>query len=234
MNRKHTYPVEKNCEYCTEKFLILRASDLKKKFCSASCRVSDNNSKREYNPVTRERVLETRRDYSGKDNPNYRGGGLEFTCGECKILFRVPKHTIDSGKHAGLFCSKDCYSFHKFKNRMKIDQKRLYTKYRRIFSNILKTYSEKTSNRWLNIFGYTRSELIVHLEKGFKEGMSWNNYGLWHVDHIVPVSFFDFENEDDQELIECWKLENLQPLWAEENIKKGGMNTKLNKEKYGK
>lgn len=47
---------------------------------------------------------------------------------------------------------------------------------------------------------------------------------IWHIDHIRPCSSFNFVNEDgsvNQEAIkECWKLENLQPLYAEDNISK--------------
>ena len=47
--------------------------------------------------------------------------------------------------------------------------------------------------------------------------MTWANYGWrWHVDHIKPKASFDFENEE--EFLECWGLENLQPLFAEDNL----------------
>ena len=63
---------------------------------------------------------------------------------------------------------------------------------------------------------------MAHLEKQFKEGMTWNNYGYygWHIDHIRPVSSFNFNSYDDPEFKECWALSNLQPLWGKENISK--------------
>lgn len=66
---------------------------------------------------------------------------------------------------------------------------------------------------------YSKSELMEHLASKFKEGMSWENYGKWHIDHIKPCSMFNMENKE--EFDECWALENLQPLWAIENIMKG-------------
>lgn len=69
--------------------------------------------------------------------------------------------------------------------------------------------------------GYTIEELMSHLEKQFTEGMSWDNYGKWHVDHIKPITSFNFESVDDEGFKECWKLENLQPLWEEDNLSKG-------------
>lgn len=69
--------------------------------------------------------------------------------------------------------------------------------------------------------GYSYESLISHLESQFKEGMTWENYGKWHVDHKIPVSFFQFNSTDDVEFKMCWRLENLQPLWAKENQSKG-------------
>lgn len=69
--------------------------------------------------------------------------------------------------------------------------------------------------------GYTIEELMGHLERLFTDGMTWNNYGKWHVDHIIPMSSFVFESVEDNGFKECWKLRNLQPLWGEENLSKG-------------
>jgi hypothetical protein len=62
---------------------------------------------------------------------------------------------------------------------------------------------------------------MQHLEKQFTEGMTWDNYGQWHVDHIRPMSSFNFTSLDDPEFKECWDLSNLQPLWETENLSKG-------------
>lgn len=50
----------------------------------------------------------------------------------------------------------------------------------------------------------------------FKDGMSWDNYGEWHIDHIKPVS--KFEKNEKQSVVNS--LDNLQPLWKDENLKK--------------
>ena len=60
-----------------------------------------------------------------------------------------------------------------------------------------------------------------HLAKQFAEGMTWDNYGKWHVDHIIPKSFFKFGDTKDGGFQQCWALSNLQPLWASENCSKG-------------
>ena len=72
-----------------------------------------------------------------------------------------------------------------------------------------------------SIIGYGIDELMEHLEKQFVDGMTWENYGEWHVDHKKPMSSFTFKSVDDIEFKECWELDNLQPLWGEDNLSKG-------------
>lgn len=66
--------------------------------------------------------------------------------------------------------------------------------------------------------GCTIKELIKYLEGKFKDDMSWENYGKWHIDHIKPLSSFDLTNEN--EFKEAVNFKNLQPLWAEDNLRK--------------
>ena len=59
-----------------------------------------------------------------------------------------------------------------------------------------------------------------YLEGKFTEGMSWENHGEWHIDHIRPCCTFNLT--DDQEQKQCFHYTNLQPLWAKDNLIKGG------------
>lgn len=71
------------------------------------------------------------------------------------------------------------------------------------------------------ILHYDIDGLRKHLEKHFRPGMTWENYGKeWHVDHIIPVAAFNFETACDIDFKKCWSLKNLQPLWKEENLRK--------------
>ena len=65
--------------------------------------------------------------------------------------------------------------------------------------------------------GYSPIEFKEHFEKLFECNMSWDNHGKWHIDHIRPVSSFD----KNTPLNVINSLDNLQPLWAEDNLKKG-------------
>jgi hypothetical protein len=78
----------------------------------------------------------------------------------------------------------------------------------------------KESKSWETLVGYSLEQLKLHLECQFTDGMSWENYGKWHIDHITPLSSFDIQNYNDENFKKCWSLENLQPLWAEDNLKK--------------
>ena len=71
-----------------------------------------------------------------------------------------------------------------------------------------------------NLLGCTTEELKAHLESQFTDGMSWDNYGMngWHIDHIIPCSSFDMLDPEEQR--ECFHYTNLQPLWAEDNLRK--------------
>lgn len=80
----------------------------------------------------------------------------------------------------------------------------------------------KNGRHWESLVGYTLADLKCHLEKQFKPGMTWDNYGRngWHIDHIIPISAFNFTSPDHLDFKLCWSLSNLQPLWAFENCSK--------------
>ena len=74
------------------------------------------------------------------------------------------------------------------------------------------------------LLGCSAEQLRTHLEEKFTDGMSWDNYGYrgWHIDHIRPCASFDLT--DPQQQLECFHYTNLQPLWAEDNFKKGDIH----------
>lgn len=67
--------------------------------------------------------------------------------------------------------------------------------------------------------GCSIEEFRTHIESKFKNGMSWSNYGKWHIDHIIPLSSFNLTERS--ELLKACHYTNLQPLWAEDNLRKG-------------
>lgn len=79
----------------------------------------------------------------------------------------------------------------------------------------------KASRTWKDFVDFTSKELMEHLEQQFVLGMTWDNYGEWHVDHKIPLSSFIFQLPTDDEFKKAWALSNLQPMWGIENVKKG-------------
>lgn len=78
----------------------------------------------------------------------------------------------------------------------------------------------KNNKSTLDILPYTIEQLMQRLESKFTKGMTWRNYGKWHIDHIIPDCRFDYTSVEDDKFKECWKLSNLQPLWAGDNLSK--------------
>lgn len=78
----------------------------------------------------------------------------------------------------------------------------------------------KQRRHWESYVDFTQEELALHLEKQFLVGMTWANYGEWHIDHIVPISAFNYDSPDHIDFKRCWALSNLRPMWATENLKK--------------
>jgi len=75
------------------------------------------------------------------------------------------------------------------------------------------------SNKLNELVGCSIYDLKKYLEKKFKKGMTWENRKSWHIDHIIPISYFvenyNFENEYVQKI--CFHYSNLQPLWKIDN-----------------
>lgn len=89
--------------------------------------------------------------------------------------------------------------------------------YRCRINIFLKSSSINTLNKTSELLGCSYIELKEHLEKQFIDGMDWSNHGLWHIDHIKPLSLA----KNESELICLCNYKNLQPLLAKDNLIKG-------------
>lgn len=85
-------------------------------------------------------------------------------------------------------------------------------------SRLHEVLNKKTQSTF-SLIGISNTELKKWLEYNFKDGMNWENYGIyWVIDHIIPVAFFNFEIKDEQH--KCFNWMNLQPLFKTDNMKK--------------
>lgn len=83
----------------------------------------------------------------------------------------------------------------------------------------LRRCMKNKKDRTSEILGYTKDDLVAHIGRQFARGMSWENHGDWHIDHIIPVSWHVKTGEADPKVINA--LTNLRPIWASENNSKG-------------
>ena len=97
---------------------------------------------------------------------------------------------------------------------------KLISNFRTAIYQVLKESNVEKNKHYFDILQYTPEQLISHLENKFTDKMSWDNYGDWHVDHKLPITHYNIQEMGDSEFMKCWSLENLQPMWGDENIKK--------------
>lgn len=155
----------------------------------------------------------------GKENPNWKGGGTERVCKICSKTFVIGKAQLKY-KGYGTVCSLECRDkLFLLRGKVTHEKRKVDNQVKALlFSGLRGTNHYKKCK---DIVGYTGEELKKHIENLFREGMTWQNHGRWHIDHIIPKRSFDYTSIDDPKVKECWSLSNLKPIWAEENLKKG-------------
>ena len=81
-------------------------------------------------------------------------------------------------------------------------------------------HGETKSDHAMELIGCSMEYFIKYFEGQFRDGMDWSNYGYygWHIDHIIPCSYFDLSKPEQQKI--CFHYTNLQPLWGTENMSK--------------
>lgn len=128
-----------------------------------------------------------------------------------------------SNKSDVLEYRKEYYQANKIKINQYVKDKyesdvpfKLATNLRKRMSKMIRR-SQKSGSA-VKDMGCSVEELKIHLESQFQEGMTWENYGEWHIDHIYPLSKFDLF--DREEFLKACHYKNLQPLWSQDNLKK--------------
>lgn len=186
----------RKCASCSVEFLS-RSS--KKKYCDRCA-------------IVREREFDLIRFHQKTRCLGSRKIGDIVACKNCGDDFTL---TVGTMKYCAE-CRENRISRWK-KDKRKIDVKFcLVERIRRGINSCLGS-GEKAFRTWESLVGYTVEDLKLHLEQQFSLGMSWENRDRWHIDHILPVTSFDFSSAEDDEFRACWALTNLRPLWADEN-----------------
>jgi hypothetical protein len=198
---------ERKC-HCCEKTFTVSANALKK-YCSKECKVIYDSSKK---------IKCKHCGYVGKDkhdlNRHFQRMHHVKKCRNCGN-----DYTKFESKTKGDFCSKKCREENKVKWGL-IPRNRLSQRIRGLMRQYLSNQKMLKSSNTFKMLGYTPCELKIHFESQFTDGMSWENMSEWHIDHIRPVASFDFDSTEHPDFKKCWALNNLQPLWAEDNLRK--------------
>lgn len=116
--------------------------------------------------------------------------------------------------------AKGIASARRYREKLSVcDDFKIATASRNMLKRTLSALGAKKDSPTFKSIGYTQEDLKRHLESYFTDGMTWDNYGEWHIDHVIPVA------EMIRLGVKCPKtinaLGNLRPLWASENLSKG-------------
>lgn len=156
-------------------------------------------------------------------------------CCTCKIWRPLTEYNFSKSHWDNLRNDcKVCLVEWRKENRKKLNEKHLiYEKNRKLtdpqfkliktlrsrLASVIKRQNISKSNSTIDLLGCSVSFLKEYLESKFKEGMTWENHGEWHIDHIRPCASFNLLDEEEKK--KCFHYTNLQPLWAYENLSKG-------------
>jgi hypothetical protein len=184
---------------------------------------------RKYYYKNKEKCLLLSKKWREKNKERYKKVKKEYYQNNKEKVDLTKKIWKEKNKERYKIISKEYYYKNRKKiikdntNRKKIRLKtdlnfKLITNLRRRILHALKNNIK--SNSTMKLLGVKHVEEVwKHLEKSFKPGMTKENHGKWHIDHIKPCSSFDLTKPSEQR--ECFHYTNLQPLWASENLSKG-------------
>jgi len=194
-----------------------------KKYADTHRNWQKDYSKR-YRQKNLDKLKQYSRDYAKEHENELKEYTKQWRTDNAKKLKESQKEYYDNNRDKILMRLKDPNVKERIRKYDRQRRKKPSVKISQNISRALRISLNKHKNghHWELIVGYSLDELMKHLEKQFKEGMSWDNYGEWEIDHIIPQCSFSFDNIHSEEFLKCWSLTNLQPLWKKDNRQKSG------------
>lgn len=225
----------KMCSFCGVKQVV-------RKFCSKKCRVDSRKILRlEYLKANKEKVRIAQKAYVEKNKEKvlaYNKQWLEQNKEHCKKygaayakqnVTKIRQYNKEYfNKYADEIKEKArlrrlAWTPEKIKTLRKQAREEYRTnpaeRFRKFVSNSFRRIASNKPARTEHILGCSFLEAKQHIENLFQEGMTWENYGKWHIDHIKPIASID--PTDMEAIKQVNHISNLQPLWAKDNISKG-------------
>jgi hypothetical protein len=201
-----------------------------------TCKLCSRQTKLKYRLKNRRKLCEAQKNYyieNKEDRKNYYNNWIKTNKETMKRIQRVfrskPLNKDKIKQYAKTYRKLHKHQIRKHESqKLKTDDTfRLLYYLRRRHYHILKSQKTNKINKTIELICCTIEQYWSHLEKQFKDGMTRENYGkVWHVDHIIPLSFFDMSDPTEQKLAFHWA--NTQPLFAKENLEKGDIVLNLN------
>lgn len=185
------------------------------------CKVCYNKKTNEYKKNNKEKIKEKAKEYYENNKEHHK----EY----CKEHYKNNKDTYMENNRKWRQDNKETIN-EKARERLKVDFD--YKLKRNLRRRLL--YCIRKDKSTMEYTGCEISFLKKWLESLFTEEMTFDNYGsYWQVDHVIPCSKFNLENEN--EIYNCFHWTNLQPLESKENLSKSGsINNSLIKSHYKK
>lgn len=211
------------------------------KYCSRECYLERNF--REASDGSIEKRCSKCKQYKPRDvvhfclNPRNTRDGLHSHCKTCASTMAKTPHTREIVAASRLRRAGKIHTYNKERNslpevraknnaneraRKRVDPAfALKNRVRVLMYHTLRHV--KAGRKWQDLVAYSIDDLRQHIEKLFIKGMTWDLFmqGQIHIDHIIPITAFNYTEPQDIDFKKCWALKNLRPMWALDNIRKG-------------
>lgn len=206
--------IKRTCEWCSES---LDGMPSAQKFCCDECRGKSAEAyNREYHVANADAINAKARAYQAKQDRALRSEIARQWVATNKDRLNAARRSPEYRKKAAT----------RLRRRNANDPH--WRLHNRMSSAVYQALSEnKAGRKWETLVGYTLEDLHRHLERQFLPGMTWDNMGKWHIDHILPRAMFRYETSDCPEFRACWAITNLRPLWSIDNQAKHAKRTLL-------
>ena len=235
LNKKHKewcHKFKKEIQEYSKQYRIKHKEQIKKyrdnhkkeykQYCKSN-EIKLREDKKEYYKINKEKINKTSKKYREinknrikKLKKKWYNEHKEYCNQKTKKYYQIHKDKIKIWKQKyGLKNRKKL-------NKIRVDKRKTDINFRILCNlririwKVLKGINK--SKHTLELLGCSLDFLKQHFESKFIPGMSWSNYGKWHIDHIKPCASFDLSKPSEQK--KCFNYINLQPLWALDNLRK--------------
>lgn len=192
--------VKELTEFCKNKNKILGV----KSECKACKIIAD----KKYRDNNKEKIIMSNTRYYNNNKEKISLYSKKYYCGN------IEKISLAGKEYSKLNNSKRAARVRNKRNSDPVYK--LKSRFGSIISGAIKRSGYTKKSRTFEILGCSYDLFIKHLQRKFTKGMTLNNYGEWHLDHIIPISSATTEKD----VIELNHYTNFQPLWAKDNLSK--------------